>query len=162
MAVKLARKKPPAASSLTTLADQLHSAAIHLLRGLRVQDAASGLSAPRLSALSVLVFGGPRTVSALATAEQVRVPTMTRLVQALEGDGLVTCAPDPNDGRRVIVRPTLRGTKLLHAGRRRRVEALAGQLATLSNTDRDSLERAAAVLVSLHLAAMSNRATRKS
>jgi DNA-binding MarR family transcriptional regulator len=161
MAPKLARKKDPAAS-LTTLADQLHSAAIHLLRGLRVHDAASGLTAPRLSALSVLVFGGPRTVSALAAAEQVRVPTMTRLVQALEGDGLVTCSPDPADGRRVIVRPTLRGTKLLHAGRRRRVEALAAQLATLSNTDRDSLERAAAVLASLHLVDTRSRPTRKS
>src|SRR5918993_886010 len=99
MAVKFARKKDAAAPSLTTLADQLHSAAIHLLRGLRGQDAASGLTAPRLSALSVLVFGGPRTVSALAAAEQVRVPTMTRLVQGLKREGLVTSEVDPSDRR---------------------------------------------------------------
>src|SRR5215218_8569721 len=77
------------------VADRLHSAAIHLLRRLRVQDAATGVSGPRLSALSVLVFGGPRTVSALAAAEQVRVPTMTRLVQGLKREGLVTTEVDP-------------------------------------------------------------------
>ena len=52
-------------------ADALHSAAIHLLRRLRTQDDALGLSAPRLSALSVVVFGGPVTVTQLAAAEQV-------------------------------------------------------------------------------------------
>jgi DNA-binding MarR family transcriptional regulator len=71
------------------LADQLHSAAIHLLRQLRKEDDASGLSAPRLSALSVVVFGGPITLGALARAEQVKPPTMTRLVDALEKDGYV-------------------------------------------------------------------------
>src|SRR5438552_3545948 len=109
------------------VADRLHSAAIHLLRRLRVADAASGLSAPRLSALSVVVFGGPQTITSLAAAEQVRLPTMTRLVQGLERDRLVTCAPDPDDRRRVVVRATARGTKLLPAGRARRVEQLAGQ-----------------------------------
>ena len=34
----------------------------------------------KLSALSVLVFGGPRSIGALARAEQVRLPTMSRLV----------------------------------------------------------------------------------
>jgi hypothetical protein len=71
-------------------ADRLHSAAIHLLRRLRREDAKSGLSAPRLSALSVLVFGGPLTLGELANAEQVRPPTMTRLVTALEADGRVS------------------------------------------------------------------------
>jgi DNA-binding MarR family transcriptional regulator len=131
------------------VADRLHSAAIHLLRRLRVQDAASGVSGPRLSALSVLVFGGPRTVSALAAAEQVRVPTMTRLVQALKSAGLVTSEIDPADRRCVEVRATLRGAKLLRAGRARRVGALAGQLAALPAADLDCLDRAASLLASL-------------
>jgi hypothetical protein len=67
------------------IADRLHSAAIHLLRRLRREDATSGLSAPRLSALSVIVFGGPLTLGELANAEQVRPPTMTRLVSASSG-----------------------------------------------------------------------------
>jgi len=40
------------------VAEQMHSAAIHLLRKLRREDAQSGLNAPRLSALSVIVFAG--------------------------------------------------------------------------------------------------------
>src|SRR5436189_5969359 len=81
------------------LADQLHSAAIHLLRRLRKEDDASGLSAPRLSALSVVVFGGPVTLGQLARAEQVRPPTMTRIVTGLEGAGLVKRVADDRDRR---------------------------------------------------------------
>src|SRR5437868_11146979 len=97
---------PDRAARARAVADRLHSAAIHLLRRLRAADAASGLTASRLSALSVVVFGGPQTITALAAAEQVRLPTMTRLVQGLERDGLVTRAPDPRDRRRVVVRAT--------------------------------------------------------
>src|SRR4051794_5556540 len=99
-----AKAGPPAGPDARAVADRLHSAAIHLLRRLRVADAASGLTAPRLSALSVLVFGGPQTITSLAAAEQVRLPTMTRLVQGLEREKLVTYAPDPEDRRRVVVR----------------------------------------------------------
>ena len=87
-------------------ADRLHSAAIHLLRRLRREDAATGLSAPRLSALSVVVFGGPLTLGELASAEQVRPPTMTRLVSALEDAGLVDRETDAADGRLTRIRAT--------------------------------------------------------
>jgi len=129
------------------LADRLHSAAIHLLRRLRREDAASGLSAPRLSALSVIVFGGgPVTLGQLAAAEQFRPPTMTRLVNALEAEGLVTRHPDPGDGRITYIKATAQGQALLRAGRTRRVAALAHELANLSAADRDVLGRAATVL----------------
>ena len=71
------------------IAERLHSVAIRLLRRLRKTDAASGLPGPKLSALSVLVFGGPQTLKELAAAEQVRAPTMSRLVADLEADGFV-------------------------------------------------------------------------
>ena len=141
--------RAPSGPRAADVASRLHSAAIHLLRRLRAVDAASGLTAPRLSALSVLVFGGAQTVSALAAAEQVRVPTMTRLVQGLEADGLVTCAQDPADRRRVVVTATRRGTDLLKAGRARRVSALARQIAGLDAADLDCLERAAALMESV-------------
>src|SRR5919108_1229541 len=80
-------------------ADRFHSAAIHALRYVRREDPATGLSAARLSALSVLVFGGPRTLGELAAAEHVRPATMTRIVQALEADGLVRRGSDPAHGR---------------------------------------------------------------
>ena len=90
----------------TELADRLHSAAIHLLRRLRREDDASGLPAPQLSALSVIVFGGPITLGALAKAEQVRPPTITKVVAALEHAGLVGRDVDPDDRR--IVRVSLK------------------------------------------------------
>jgi DNA-binding MarR family transcriptional regulator len=128
------------------LADRLHSAAIHLLRRLRREDDASGLPAPQLSALSVIVFGGPITLGALATAEQVRPPTITKVVSTLEKAGLVQREVDSEDRRVVRVRSTARGARLLQEGRQRRVAMLAGSLANLSAADRALLERAASVL----------------
>jgi len=127
-------------------ADRLHSAAIHLLRRLRREDAQSGLSAPRLSALSVVVFGGPLTLGELATAEQVRPPTMTRLVSALEDEGLVTREPDASDGRLTRIRATPRGRTLLLQGRARRVAALTAEVRALADADREVVERAMAIL----------------
>jgi DNA-binding MarR family transcriptional regulator len=147
MAAHGARKRPD--DSIARLATRLHSVAIGLLRNLRREDAASGLTAPRLSALSVLVFGGPCSLGALAAAEQVRPPTMTRLVTALEADGLVTRQPDPHDGRAILIAPTAAGIQLLEAGRDRRVAALIGQLETLPGEERAVLARAVEILESL-------------
>jgi DNA-binding MarR family transcriptional regulator len=127
-------------------ADRLHSAAIHLLRRLRREDAATGLSAPRLSALSVIVFGGPLTLGELATAEQVRPPTMTRLVSALESEGLVARETDATDGRLTRIRATPKGRALLFRGRARRVAALTAEVRALAATERDALARAADIL----------------
>ena len=87
------------------IAEQLHSSAIHLLRKLRREDATSGLNAPRLSALSVVVFAGPVTLGDLAAAEQVRPPTMTRIVDALVSLGYVTRSKGGQDGRSILRRP---------------------------------------------------------
>src|SRR5215207_4890156 len=92
-------------------AEKLHSAAIHLLRRLRRQDVASGLTAPRLSALSVIVYGGPMTMGALAAAEQVRPPTITRIVAGLEAGGLVGREASPADARATLVRATPAGER---------------------------------------------------
>ena len=113
-------------------ADRFHSAAIHALRHVRREDPASGLSAARLSALSVLVFGGPRTLGELAAAEQVRPPTMTRIVRALEEAGFVRRESDPSDGRVVRLYATAAGERVLWQGRERRVARLAELLARLS------------------------------
>jgi DNA-binding MarR family transcriptional regulator len=114
------------------VADRLHSAALHLLRRLRIEDETLGISAPRLSALSVLVLGGPRRIGELADAERVEPPTMTRLVDALEHDGYVTRTADPDDRRAVVISATASGTRALNKGRSQRVEALAVQLRSLT------------------------------
>jgi DNA-binding MarR family transcriptional regulator len=127
-------------------ADRLHSAAIHLLRSLRVEDRASGLSGPRLSALSVIVFGGPLTMSALAQAEQVQPPTITKLVTEMERDGLVERVRSREDRRVLTVRATAEGRRLLEAGRRRRVIRLAAALEALPPAQRKLLARAAELI----------------
>ena len=139
MTPRQARGGAPRASAPTDIADRLHSAAIHLLRRLRREDDASGLGAPRLSALSVVVFGGPVTIGGLAAAEQVRVPTMSRLVDSLEARGLVRRVPDETDRRVVRVEATEAGRALLVAGRERRVAALAADVALLSAAERKAL-----------------------
>ena len=136
-----------------SIANRLHSAAIHLLRRLRRQDEAMGLSQARASALSVVVFGGPVTIGDLAHAEHVSAPTMTRLVIGMERDGLVRRESDARDGRIVWLKPTTKGTRILHEGRRRRVAALAEQLATLPERDRQTLASASDILERLLRAA---------
>ena len=123
------------------LADALHSAAIHLLRTLRREDDASGLSAPRLSALSVVVFGGPLTLGQLARAEQVKPPTMTRIVTGLERAGLVERVDDSSDRRLTRIKATAKGQRVLAAGRARRVELLTKALRALDDNALANLDR---------------------
>lgn len=127
-------------------ADRLHSAAIHLLRRLRREDTATGLAPARLSALSVLVFGGPASLTHLAAAEQVQAPTMTKIVQALEVEGLIRREAVEGDRRGTRIVATARGRRILEDGRRRRVARLAADLVDLPKAERAALERAAGVL----------------
>jgi DNA-binding MarR family transcriptional regulator len=128
------------------LASRLHSASIRLLRLLRREDEAGGITGPRLSALSVIVHSGPLTMAELARAEQVRAPTMTRVVDALVADGLAERLAEPADRRLVRVRATETGKALLESGRRRRVRALTGRLGQLAESERRALERAVELL----------------
>ncbi len=120
-------------------ANRLHSAAIHLLRRLRVRDRESGVGPAQLSALSVLVLGGgPRSLGELAEAEHVRPPTMSRIVAGLVRAGLVRRGKT-EDGRRVRLEASAKGTRILQEGRRRRVESLAHALSPLSHDGREKL-----------------------
>jgi DNA-binding MarR family transcriptional regulator len=132
------KPKIPPAGKATETADRLYSAAIHLLRRLRVRDRESGVGPAQLSALSVLVFGGPRSLGELAEAEQVRPPTMSRIVAGLERSGLVK-RRKTEDRRRVRLEASAKGTKILQEGRKRRVESLANALSVLSETERQKL-----------------------
>ena len=128
------------------VADRLHSASIHLLRRVRRHDDESGVTAPHLSALSVLVFGGARTLGELAQAEQVRPPSMTRIVRNLERDGLVEREPHPDDRRSIRLRATGAGRRMLEEGRARRVHSLADRLHALTDDELGCLERAAGLI----------------
>src|SRR5690349_8895663 len=106
-------------------ANRLHSAAIHLLRGLRKRDRESGIGPAQLSALSVLVFGGPKSLAELAQAEQVKPPTMSRIVAGLVRGKLARMIPNSKDRRAVVISSTEKGARLMHQARLRRVASLA-------------------------------------
>jgi len=127
-------------------ADRLHSAAIHLLRRLRKQDAASGVGPAQLSALSVLVFAGPKTLGELAAAEQVKPPTMSRVVAGLKRSHLIEITRDSRDARRMHIRATAKGALLLQQGRERRVEYLAQHLGSLTTSELTQLSAVAGIL----------------
>jgi DNA-binding MarR family transcriptional regulator len=137
-------KGPPAST-----AAQLNSGAIHLLRGLRRVDEAAGLTPARLSALSVLVFGGPCTLGRLAEIEDVAGPTMTRIVDGLSDLGLAERSTHPLSGRAVLISATPPGTELMQAAAQRRHRAIDAAMARLSARDRAALNRAAPALVRL-------------
>lgn len=139
------QKKSPLPET-SAVADRLHSTAIHLLRRVRKQDAATGEGPARLSALSVLVFGGPMTLGQLAAAEQVKPPTMSRIVTGLEESRLAERLKDAKDARRVRIRATPNGERLLHQGRRRRIEYLASHLGGLTREELATLEEAVRLL----------------
>ncbi len=128
------------------MAARLHAASIKLLRLLRREDEDSGLSAPRLSALSVIVFAGPLLLAELAAAEQVRPPTMSRLVEALVGLSLITREADPANRRMVSIAATQAGRDLLEAGRGRRVRLLTARLKRLADSEQRALFRAVALI----------------
>lgn len=133
-------------TALCATAEQLHSVAIHLLRRLRRQDEQMGLSGPRAAALSVLVFGGPASLVQLANAEQVKPPTMARIVDALEEGGLVKRKADRTDLRAVSIRATAKGRKLLLEGRSRRLQQLMKMLSDTSPDERTALVQAVLTL----------------
>jgi DNA-binding MarR family transcriptional regulator len=133
-------------NDLAATAAQLNSGAIHLLRALGRVDRAAGLTPARLSALSVLVFGGPCTLGRLAAVEDVAGPTMTRIVDGLVRLGLVVREPHPDSARSTRISATTEGEALMHAARGRRVDALVGALGSLGPRDRARVTAAAGLL----------------
>lgn len=131
----------------SAVAERLHSASIRLLRRVRIADTESGLSAPKLSALSVLTFGGPQSLSSLARTEQVRPPTMSKLVTDLEAEGLVAKRTDRDDKRGVRIEVTPKGRALMEEGRRRRLVVLRKGFANLSATELGTLAAAADIIL---------------
>ncbi|HEV2069675.1 MAG TPA: MarR family transcriptional regulator [Acidimicrobiales bacterium] len=131
---------------LSDTAFRLNSVAIHLVRRARTADEALRVPPGQLSALSVLVFGGERTIAQLAEAEQVTSPTITRIVDGLERAGLAQRHPHPDDGRATLVRATSKGRRLMERGRQRRVDLLTSLLERLSKDEVDAVAQAANAL----------------
>jgi DNA-binding MarR family transcriptional regulator len=128
------------------VADRLHSAAIHLLRHARKRDVAARIGPAQLSALSVLVFAGPMPLGQLAAAEQVKAPTMSRIVAGLKRSALAKIETDAKDARRIRVTATAKGQRLLQQARERRIRLLAETLNGLREPELNMLLRAAELM----------------
>ena len=127
-------------------ADRIHSASIHLLRRVAREDVAAGVSAARLSALSVLVFAGPKTVSELAVMERVKVPTMSRLVAGMEAEGYVRRERHGTDARAVVLHATAEGRRTLERARELRLSMLEELLARASPGELETVRAAAEIV----------------
>jgi DNA-binding MarR family transcriptional regulator len=135
-------------SSLDTaaLAHDLRLAVMRLSRRLRNQRVDTSVTLTHLAALSTLKRHGPMSPGELANHERVQPPSMTRVVVALEGMGLVTRTPHPTDGRQVVIELTPAAEGLLDAEARAREAWLTGQLQDLSPEERTVLREAAVII----------------
>ena len=138
-------------AGIVELADSLHSTAIHLLRQVRVEDRSSGIGPAQLSALSVLVFGGSKSLKQLAEIEQVKPPTMVRIVQGLVEQRLAATRADKYDARKLQISATARGHSVMQRARLRRVEALARILNEKSAAERSEIAKAIEILRDLRV-----------
>lgn len=127
LAVDVSADAPDAAA----VAQRLTAITLHLLRRLAREEHVTGIRPARLSALATLATDGPTTLGGLARRERVTPPSMTRMVQALEADGLVERLPSATDGRQVGVRITPAGERLLAQRGQARADAVAGWLRPL-------------------------------
>lgn len=109
-------------------------------------DRETGLSPERLSVLSVLVFAGPRSIGALAEAEGVSAPAISRIVSSLEATGFVSRERSKGDAREVRVSATAKARRLVERGRRRRLEIIASELQKLDRRDVATLADVAGIL----------------
>jgi DNA-binding MarR family transcriptional regulator len=127
------------------VAERLHSAALHLLRRLREVDAQAAIGPSRLSVLSILVFGGNATIGELAAAEQVKPPSMSKIVQGLEEMRFVSRSAGA-DRRSVILRATPLGRKALLKARARRLKRFATILERATAPELTTLAQASEII----------------
>jgi DNA-binding MarR family transcriptional regulator len=143
MAFGLLIERMSSKQDLAKVSRALHSVAIHLLRNVRVQDSSLGIGPAQLSALSVIVFGGPRSLRELAEVEQVRPPTMSRIVDALVKQELAKREINGSDRRSIAISPTQKGIQIMKEGRDRREKRLIELLKSLKTNEIEEIGRAA-------------------
>lgn len=136
------------------LATSLRISVSRLARRLRVERTDPGedglvLSDTQLAALAALERLGEMTPGELAEREKVQPPSMTRVIAALAGWGLVTRTPHATDRRQVLLTVTPEGRALVQRMRRRREAWLAKRLAELTPQERATLRAAAPILEKL-------------
>jgi DNA-binding MarR family transcriptional regulator len=128
------------------LAGQLRLSVVRLNRRLRSQRTDETVSLTQISAMATLYRCGPMTPSELAASERVRPPSMTRVIAALEEDGMVSRRDHPTDGRQSIIELSPAGAELLAAEASAKERWLDKRLAELTETERVTLARATEII----------------
>ncbi|MEA5455893.1 MarR family transcriptional regulator [Sinomonas sp. JGH33] len=144
-----APRSQPEAPDLDDLAVELRIAVMRTARVLRTQASSDAVTSGQTTVLGLLAKRGPQTMRQLAEAERVQAPSMTRTVNALAAQGLVTRTDNPTDGRQVVVELADEGRAVLEESRRLRSAWLASRLEDLSEADRATMHRAAEILVEM-------------
>jgi len=125
----------------------LRGAVMVLARRLRYQQAGEDeLSATEMAVLGRVGRCGPMTPGQLARAEHVQPPSMTKVIESLEGRGLLRRDRHPTDGRQYMVSRTEAGEEFVAASKQMRTVWLASHLAGLSAADRRAILAAAPAL----------------
>jgi DNA-binding MarR family transcriptional regulator len=114
-----------ASDRASVVAHELRVVLGQLTRRLRSQSNKSDLSLSQLAVLGTLDREGTATVTALARNEGVRSQSMGATVAALQEAGLVDGAPDPADGRQVMLSLTEAARALIKANRAAREDWLS-------------------------------------
>lgn len=134
---------PPTTTAVD--AARLRLTLMRLSRRLR-QEVSAGVTPSQLSALTRLDRGGPMSLRDLAAAERVAPSTLTRIVAALESDGLISRTEDPADRRVALVAVTPAAHELLETARARGTGYLAERIARLERDDAETLAAAIPIL----------------
>ena len=131
------------------LVSGLRIGVMRLARRLRNERTGNDLALTQLSTLATIYRDGPQTIGELASAENVKPPSMTRTVNCLEELGLVSREAHESDGRQVVVKLTAKAEAVLRADRARRDAWLKERLADLSRTDLEVLRKVAPLLAEM-------------
>ena len=121
----MSRSSTPARSALASaLASEIRTTFRNLKRHLREHGNPSDLTPSQVAVVLRLERDGSSTVSSLARAEGMRPQSMRAVVTPLQEAGLVRGAPDPNDGRQMLMCLTPKGLKWLREERAARQDWL--------------------------------------
>jgi len=142
--------QPPRTADAADLATELRALMGKLKRRLRAQADVGDFTPSQVSALLRLEKEGPATASDLARAEGMRPQSMASVIAALEAAGMVGGAPDPSDGRRILLSLTESCRAWIERGRAIRQDWLTRSLQTrLSAEERAVLAEAVLLLARL-------------
>ena len=141
-------ERPADDAATIELASRLRLAVGRLNRRIRV-DGNDSIPPLQLSALATIEEHGPLRLTELARREAVTAPTMSRVLSALDEQGDVVRAADPQDARSVLITLSPGGVVRLNEVRTRRTALVARRLSRLTETQRATLTAALPTLEAL-------------